>query len=171
MKVYLVGYMGVGKSTLGKKLARQLNTVFLDLDKLIEAELKMTIPQIFREKGESFFRAREREILEKQVRSIDPFVLATGGGAVLSANTIARLTESGVVVWLKMSPKMLASRLEQSKGSRPLLEGVTNYEAFITNHLRERIPFYSLAQIHFAASQNSAEQIKLLAKEIQDYSR
>lgn len=171
MKVYLVGYMGVGKSTLGKKLARYLNTSFSDLDTLIETDLGMTIPQIFREKGEHFFRAREKEILENQVSSRASFVLATGGGAVLSEEIMDRLTESGVVVWLKMSPKMLASRLEQSKGNRPLLEGVANYEAFITSHLRERIPYYSLAQIHFAASQNTAEQIKILAKEIQDYSR
>lgn len=171
MKVYLVGYMGVGKSTLGKKLARHLNITFLDLDELIESDLGMRIPEVFRQKGENFFRAREQEILENQVRSKASFVLATGGGAVLAEETMTRLKESGVVVWLKMSPKMLASRLEQSKGSRPLLEGVTNYETFITSHLRERIPYYSLAQIHFAASQNSTEQIKLLAEEIKNYSR
>lgn len=171
MKVYLVGYMGVGKSTLGKKLARRLGISFVDLDTLVEKDLDMSISRIFRDKGERFFRAREKQILEKQVGSKGSFVLATGGGAVLSQETMNKLVDSGIVVWLKMSPKMLASRLEQSKGSRPLLEGVDNYEAFITNHLRERIPYYSLAQIHFAASQNSAEQINFLASEIENYSR
>jgi len=171
MKVYLVGYMGVGKSTMGKKLASLLNTDFLDLDKLIESDQDMTIPEIFKEKGEQLFREHERRVLEKLIQSENSFVLATGGGAVLSDKIMNLLTTSGVVVWLKMSPKMLASRLEQSKGTRPLLEGVSNYESYISSHLLERTPYYSLAQIHFAASQNGAEQIKLLAKEIQNYSR
>jgi len=171
MKVYLVGYMGVGKSTLGKKLASRLKTPFYDLDTLIESELGMSIPEIFRKKGEKFFRIAEAEVLEDQIKSRESFVLATGGGAVMAEGSMDRLLESGIVIWLKMSPKMLASRLEQAKGKRPLLDGVVNYESFISNHLRERMPNYSRAQIHYAASQNDAESMDMLAKEVASYSR
>lgn len=171
MKVYLVGYMGVGKSTLGKRLARRLDSTFLDLDALIEDDLRMNIPEIFEQKGEPFFRSEERRILENQISNNDSFVLATGGGAVLAKGIMNELLESGVVIWLKMSPGMLASRLEQAKEKRPLLDGVTNYESFITNHLSERIPYYSKAQIHFAASQSDAEHLDILVKEIKTYSK
>jgi len=171
MKVYLVGYMGVGKSTLGKRIARRLDSTFIDLDALIERDLEMSIPEIFRQKGESLFRSVERRILENQIGNKDSFVLATGGGAVLAKDVMEKLLESGLVVWLKMSPRMLASRLEQTKEKRPLLDGVTNYESFITNHLRERIPYYSKAQIHFAASQNDAGHLDILVKEIIAYSK
>jgi len=171
MKVYLVGYMGVGKSTIGKKLARRLETTFYDLDSIIVSEWGMSIPEIFRKKGEKFFRTVEAEALEKQIKNSQSFVLATGGGAVLREGAMEKLRDSGLVIWLKMSPKMLASRLEQSKEKRPLLDGVNNYELFITNHLKERIPFYSKAQIHYAASQNDAEHLEILAREIADYSK
>jgi len=171
MKVYLVGYMGVGKSSLGKRLARRLDSTFIDLDALIEKDLGISIPEIFEQKGEPFFRSEERRILEIQIASKDSFVLATGGGAVLAKGVMEKLLESGLVVWLKMSPGMLASRLEQAKEKRPLLEGISNYESFITNHLNERIPYYSKAHIHFAASHSDAEHLDILVKEIQTYSK
>lgn len=171
MKVYLIGYMGVGKSTIGKKLASRLDIPFYDLDAEIEAFAEMSVLQIFENKGENYFRHSERNLLVDFTQKKESFVLSTGGGAASNDDNLNFMLQSGVVVWLKMAPKMLVSRLEQAIEKRPLIKDVVNLESFITSHLQERTPYYSRAQIHFAAGQASAKQLDFLASEIQNYSR
>lgn len=171
MKVYLIGYMGVGKSTVGKRLAQRMNYYFVDLDLQIEKTENRTITELFEEETEEKFREIERRILLDETH--DKSVIATGGGAPCYKNNIDKMLESGVVVWLKMMPEILLSRLKDKKATRPLIENLSEFELgdFIKKHLSEREPFYSKAHIHFDAKNMNQTKMDELEREIINYSR
>jgi shikimate kinase len=151
MKIFLTGFMGSGKSTIGKKLAAYLQYDFADLDKLIEQEAGMTIAQYFSLHGEEKFRQFERDVLQQSNFS-DNMVIATGGGAPCYHDNIDWMNSEGKVVYLHMEPKALAHRLKSSKTERPLLKGLNEEEmvAFITEKLAAREQYYRRA--HFIVS-------------------
>ncbi|MPR36867.1 shikimate kinase [Salmonirosea aquatica] len=143
--VFLVGMPSSGKSTLGRKLARALNYRFVDLDKLIVKDQKKTIPEIFREKGEGYFREVESRILH-QTRPNQWLVVATGGGAPCFFENMAFIKATGISVFLNIPPAELAHRiLQHGKDDRPLLSGVTQLEHELEERLRFRLPFYTQA--------------------------
>jgi shikimate kinase len=116
----LVGMMGAGKTSVGRRVARRLGWRHVDVDKRIERKAGRTIPEIFAADGEDGFRAIEREVLEALLRLPGRTVVSTGGGAVLSADNRALMRERGTVVWLRARPETLLARVGRGAG-RPLL--------------------------------------------------
>ena len=167
MKVILLGYMGSGKSTVGRLLADRLGIPFLDLDAVIEEQESTTIPQIFKEKGEIHFRKREHQILLKLLDSPASFVLALGGGTpCYSGNMSAILKSTQAVFYLKMNIPALVQRLTPEKAVRPLISHIPDDELpeFIGKHLFERSPFYEQAPLVLNANMKNAAD---LVEEIQ----
>ncbi|WP_346855196.1 shikimate kinase [uncultured Draconibacterium sp.] len=147
MRVYLIGYMGSGKSHLGWKLADHLGVQFVDMDNYIEERNCKSIPQIFAEEGEAEFRKKERKALEELSEFTD-IVIATGGGAPCFFDNIEVMNETGKTIYLNIDPKILADRLLKSKTERPLIKGKSRDElvAFIDETLKKRNEFYSQAK-------------------------
>lgn len=141
--VAIIGFMGVGKSTVGKLLAKKLGKQYVETDSLIVKRVGKSIPQIFKEDGEIAFRELEIEII-KELALKEGQVIDCGGGVVLNKINIDRLKQSSIVVWLTASPLAIARRTSFDGDGRPLL----NYRNDITNIrslLHERKPFYELA--------------------------
>ncbi len=145
-RIYLIGFMGSGKSTAGKKLAAALGYAFMDLDTMIEQKYRITIPAVFEKYDEPAFRKLERETL-KQTFGLDRHVIATGGGTPCFFNNMELIREHGTSVYLKMSPGALLQRLLNSKKKRPLLEQQPRDRvlAYIDETLRAREVYYSRA--------------------------
>lgn len=143
--IVLVGLMGVGKSTVGRRLAIRLGLPFVDADHEIEAAAGMTIADIFERFGEPYFRDGERRVI---ARLIDgrPKVIATGGGAFINDETRALILNSAVAIWLDAEPRVLASRVSR-RDTRPLLRGRDPLQV-LTDLAEKRNPFYALAPIH-----------------------
>ncbi|MGO1244505.1 MAG: shikimate kinase [Sphingobacterium sp.] len=147
--IFLIGFMGSGKTTLGKKLARQLHKRFIDLDEKIVQVIGMSIPEYFNTFGENEFRLLESRILKEQNES--DTVISTGGGSPCYFDNMAWIRNNGVALYLHLTPKALYARLQQSNiESRPALGGLKGKEllAFIENKLNERAPYYQQAHIH-----------------------
>jgi shikimate kinase len=147
MIIFLIGFMGSGKSTLGKRLAKKIGYDFIDMDHYIEEQEGLKVPAIFEQKGEKYFREQEKLFLA----NLEPdanIVVATGGGAPCFGNNIELMNEKGITVYLKMSPASLASRLEKARVIRPLVAGLESdhLRNYIENKLREREPFYNQAK-------------------------
>lgn len=147
MRIYLIGYMGSGKSHLGWKLANHLGVQFVDMDNYIEERNCKTIPQIFAEEGEAEFRKKEQKALEELAEFTD-LVIATGGGAPCFFDNIDLMNATGKTIYLNINPSILADRLLSSKTERPLIKGKSREElvAFIDETLKKRNEFYSQAQ-------------------------
>src|SRR3984957_11135319 len=140
--VVLVGMMGAGKTSVGKRLAAKLGLPFVDADAEIEAGAQLTIPEIFERFGEAYFREGERKVIARLLTS-GPMVLATGGGAVMNATTRENVARHGVSIWLKPSFDILLARVRK-KSNRPLLK-TANPEETLRRLLEERSPIYALA--------------------------
>jgi shikimate kinase len=142
--VVLVGMMGAGKTSIGKRLANLLHLPFLDADSEIEKAANLSIPEIFAKHGEPDFREGEKRVVARLLSS-GPAVLATGGGAYMNEETRERCRAEGVTIWLKADVPVLLERVRK-KGNRPLLDR-PNPEEVMRELLREREPIYSLADI------------------------
>lgn len=145
MKIVLVGYMGSGKTTIGKLLANKLKVSFLDLDEVIEQGLEDSISNIFNGKGEIFFRKKEHEYLIDVLSKKEKLILSTGGGTpCYSGNMETMLTLADHVFYLKVSIPGLVKRLLLEKEHRPLIKNIDNGDLpeFIGKHLFERNNFY-----------------------------
>ena len=138
-KLFLVGLMGAGKTSVGRQLAAELGKTFHDTDHEIEHRTGVSISLIFEIEGEAGFRAREKQVLD-QLTQFNQVVLATGGGAVLDADNRRRLAERGVVVYLHGQPKDLWNRIRHDK-SRPLLQNADPLQK-LQSLYRQRDPLY-----------------------------
>jgi shikimate kinase len=149
-RVFLIGYMGAGKSTVGKRLAKRMNLAFVDLDKYIEVRYHRTIDRLFAEKGEEAFREIERKMLH-EVSTFENVLVSTGGGSPCFFDNMQFMNGAGKTVYLKVSPIELAKRLEFSKHPRPVLEGRSGrgLEAFVRESLEKREAFYMQASVVF----------------------
>ncbi len=147
MRVFLIGYMGCGKSTMGRKLSKMLDTSFIDLDKYIEGKYFKTIPQIFEEEGEASFREKEKTCLH-EVSGFEDVIVATGGGAPCFFDNMEHMNQSGFCVFLDVDVNELAHRLIKSKTERPLIKGKSSEELvdFINEMMEKRRPFYEKAR-------------------------
>lgn len=147
MRIFLVGFMGSGKTTLGKQLARKLGYRFIDQDDYIEETSGFTIAEYFAKHGEQAFRKYEHEAL-KNLLELDNVVISTGGGAPCFFNNIDIMNENGLAIYLRMKPEVLKSRLKHAQAERPLIKGKTEEELleFIKSKLTEREPFYLKAK-------------------------
>lgn len=146
--IFIIGFMGCGKTTLGRKLASKLGYPSMDLDHILEAQVGMTIAEYFSAHGEAAFRVLESEVL-RQTSYPANAVISTGGGLPCFFNNMDWMNAHGKTVYIKLSPKTLADRLEKEKEHRPLLRE-KHGEAlvdFIAGRLLEREAFYSTASI------------------------
>jgi shikimate kinase len=146
--VYIIGFMGSGKTTAGKKLASMLGWTFIDLDKKIEEYTGKKIPELFSFNGEEYFRSIESEILRK-LKFRKDVVISTGGGTPCHGDNMDFMLENGLTLYLKLTPAQLNSRLSEKKGDRPLLKDIANddLQTFIENRLTLREKHYSRAEI------------------------
>lgn len=151
-RIFLIGYMGAGKTTVGKDLAKLMGLSFIDLDCYIEGRYHKTVGQIFAEKGEEAFRDIERRMLH-EVAMFEDVLISTGGGAPCFFDNMEFMNEMGTTVYLKVSVEELAKRLEVCKSTRPVLKGRSGDElvAFIAENLNKRTPHYMQASIVFDA--------------------
>ncbi|SNZ08430.1 shikimate kinase [Persephonella hydrogeniphila] len=152
--IYLVGFMGSGKSTVGKILAEKLKMRFTDIDQLIEKEEGKAIPQIFKEKGEKYFRELEKKMLEK-IQEEKNLVVSTGGGLGADRENMEKMKKNGLVVWLDVSFEEILKRCEGDQ-NRPLLNQPVEK---IKKLYDKRIPIYKLAHIHIKTDNKKPEEI------------
>ena len=143
--VYIIGYMGVGKTTLAKLLAEQLQLPFLDTDLEIENKENKSVSEIFKQEGELYFRMLETELLKQYNRK---GIVACGGGLAIHNNNMELINSKGISIYLKASANCLYNRLKDDKERRPLIANITNEELklYIKKELKNRSPFYELAQ-------------------------
>lgn len=153
--IYLVGFMGTGKTETGKLLAKQLKRDFMDMDELIVSREKMPIPEIFKSKGEPYFRKLEKEIISDLFKK-KGIIVACGGGAFVGPENIKILKESGTVICLTSSPEVILKRTLRS-GHRPLLN-VDNPKAAVEELLKKRLPSYVQAHHTIDADQLTVEE-------------
>ena len=147
-RVYIIGFMGSGKSTAGKKLASLLGWSFIDLDRKIEEITGKTIPEIFAVQGEEYFREVESGTLKFFDSQVDT-VISAGGGSPCFSDNMDFMLRTGLTIYLKLTPEQLNSRLAKSSGKRPLIKGLSSKELldYIIENLSIRENWYNRADI------------------------
>jgi shikimate kinase len=169
-RVFLIGYMGSGKTTVGKKLAKSLSLSFIDLDDFIQNKYRKTISELFAEIGEEEFRKVESRAL-REVSEIEDVVISTGGGAPCFFNNMKIMNNAGITLYIEVEPEELAARLLASKAVRPLIVGKSKDELipFIRKHLSKRECYYRMAQIVYHSEKMiTKENIYLTVHKIED---
>ena len=156
--IYLIGYMGAGKTTITKLLANDLCLPFYDTDKEIEKIKKSSVSEIFKKDGEIHFRMLETELLKNINKNS---IIACGGGLPIHNNNMGLINSKGISIYLKASNNCLFNRLKNEKQSRPLIENKTDeeLEVFIQNELQNRSPFYNLANHTILVDDKSADEV------------
>lgn len=160
-RIFLIGYMGSGKTTLGKAYARASGLEFIDLDWYVEERLRKSVSELFAERGENGFRELERKMLH-EAGEFENVVVACGGGTPCFFDNMEYMNRQGITVFLDVHPDVLFRRLKIAKARRPLLAGKTDEELMgvIVSALQKRLPYYSKAQLCFNAEKlESYEQI------------
>lgn len=147
MKIFLVGFMGCGKTHWGHALSKKLALPFFDLDHQIEEKENKTINTIFNEQGEEHFRLLEKEVLYLINESHDSFVMATGGGTPCFYNNIGYMKTSGIAVWLNCSIDCIYERLTKEPEQRPLVKNLSDeaLHSYITKKIADRKIYYEQA--------------------------
>lgn len=153
--------MGSGKTLVSKELSILNNLKIFDLDTEISKQNNSSIAEIFKKKGEIFFRKTEKEVLEKILSTEKNIILSLGGGTPCYYNNIDSINEKTISVFLKTNVKTLAQRLSSEKDKRPLIQNISNEDLpeFIAKHLFERNPFYNQAKITINTDNLSAREI------------
>ncbi len=164
-RIFLVGPMGAGKTTIGRHLAQTLGLAFEDADQEIQRRTGVDIPTIFEYEGEAGFRTRERQVIE-DLTEVDGCVLATGGGAVLDADNRRNLSARGVVIYLHCSPEQQYERTYRDR-NRPLLQG-EDPRAMLIDLMRVRDPLYREVADHVVSTENrpAAQVVKEIVLKI-----
>ena len=168
-RIFLIGYMGAGKTTLGKVLAMRMNLSYIDTDHYIENRYHKKISEIFATEGEGHFREIEHRIL-LEVSEFENIVVSTGGGTPCFNNNMNIMNDLGTTVYLETSAEELAARLKVSKNVRPILSKYSGSELidFIRENLDKRKVFYEQAKIRFNAEQMLTEKdVDVLAEKLE----
>jgi shikimate kinase len=149
MRIFLIGFMGSGKTHWGRQLAAQLKIPFFDLDDEIEKKENTPVTQIFAEKGEEAFRIKEKETMEELIDTNGSMVLSCGGGTPCFFNNIERMKKYGLVIWLNTHIEILLQRLLKEKTDRPLIRNIADEDmrSFIVRKLNERRIYYEQADV------------------------
>lgn len=157
--LFLIGYMGAGKSTVGRLLSENLGYRFIDLDDLIEEREKMSIPVIFEMHGEEHFRKAEQSALYSLKKQAH-IVVATGGGCAAYSDNIEWLNQHGSTIYLRCHPGVLFHRIAPTKNKRPLIAKMDDVDImeFLLESLKKRLPYYVQAQ-HTVDGEKSPEEI------------
>lgn len=167
-RIFLIGYMGAGKTTLGRALAKELKIEFIDLDNYIEERLCKSISQIFAEKGEEGFREIECRMLH-EAGEFENVVISTGGGTPCFFDNIEYMNRQGATVFLDVPVERLFIRLSIARKKRPLIMGKSDEElrCFIAEQLAKRLPHYSKAKQRFTADR--LEDIKQIEASVKEF--
>lgn len=157
--IFLIGFMGVGKSSLGKKLANKLQVTFLDTDDLLEQQFGVSITDYFERNGEEAFRIAEKKLLIQN--EFNNAVVATGGGLPCYFQNMDTMNSKGITIFLDRPAKELQQRLINAKKKRPLINSLTDDEllSFIVNKLNERLSYYERAQIKLDRNNQTVDKI------------
>ena len=169
--IFLIGYMGCGKTTLGEPLARVMGKRFIDLDHYIEQQCGMTAREVFETHGEAHFRQLERAALREIAATASDMVVACGGGTPLQHGNMELMNHLGITVWLQASVERITSRLvlPEQRAKRPLLTGMSDNEiaASVAKGLAARSPYYEQAQLCFNSNYlESVEEINASARKL-----
>ncbi len=169
-RVFIVGYMGSGKTTVGKRLARSLSLQFIDLDAFIEGKYRKTVSRLFEERGEEGFRELEQQTL-REVAEFENVVIATGGGTPCFFDNMALMNRAGITVYLQAEPEELAHRLISSRTVRPLITGKSKEELtlFIAEHLPKREYYYlDAAIVHHAGHRLRGNDVQMIVSQLEE---
>lgn len=149
MKIFLIGFMGSGKTHMGRLISQKLGLPFFDLDEQVVNQEERSINEIFEQEGEEYFRKAEKEVLHIFSESHDAFVMATGGGTPCYFNNIGYMNEEGLTVWINTPTETLFHRLVKEKDSRPLLRELSDDQlrSFIQKKISDRRIFYEQAEV------------------------
>lgn len=161
MRIFIIGFMASGKSTIGKKLANKLNMQFIDLDKFIEESHKTTIRLLMYQHGEEEFRNIEKGSLETVISKYPSAIISTGGGTPCYFNNMEIMNAAGTTIYLEVEIPVIVSRLMTSKTDRPLIWGKTKEDltVFVNNLIEKRLPFYQLAKHKISGKNLTADDI------------
>ena len=167
MKIYLIGYMGSGKSTLGRGLAEALGISWIDLDTEIESRYKISVPDFFSKYGETAFRDVEHKVLN-DIASIPDIIVSTGGGVPCFHNNMELMNQTGLTIYLEATPALILTRIGPYAWKRPLFQKMDGTDTLekITEHLKSREMYYQQARITIDATN---PDIKELKNQILDY--
>ena len=173
MRIYLTGFMGSGKSYIGRRLAANLNLPFFDLDTEIEAGEGRVISTIFAEDGEAFFREKERFYLEKLTKKHANFILATGGGTPCFFENAAYLKANGLVLFLETAPSLLVQRLRKETAHRPLLAKKNDAQLldFVQVMLGKRRTFYEQAHMVYEQKTGNEPTVEELTRYLKRFQK
>ena len=169
-RIILIGYMGAGKTTIGKALSKELGIIFYDLDWYIESRMRKTVAQIFAERGEEGFRKIEYNMLH-EVAEFEDVIISCGGGTPCFFDNMDYLNQQGQVVYLKAEPEVLYKHLQMARVERPLLKGKSQEEllTFIREQLERREPYYSKARYTLDVSlMDSYDKIKYSVEKLKE---
>jgi len=169
-RIILIGYMGAGKTTIGRALAKELGIPFYDLDWYIESRMRKKVPQIFAERGEEGFRKIEHNMLH-EVAEFENVIVSCGGGTPCFFDNIDYMNGQAMTVYLKADPDVLYDHLRMGRTERPLLTGKTPEELrlFIAEQLRQREPYYTKARYTLDVSlMDNYEKIKVSVSKLRE---
>ena len=161
MKIFLIGFMGSGKSYWGRQLSEKLMLPFFDLDKQVESNEGKSINQIFEEKGEENFRLLEKDALHMITESHESFIIATGGGTPCYFNNIDYMNNTGITVWINTPVEILFERLLKEKSNRPLIKELNDdqLKGFILKKYADRKIYYEQSRITIEEENKTLEKI------------
>ena len=163
MKIYIIGYMGSGKSTLSKALAKALGITVIDMDSEIESRYKISIPDFFSKYGETAFRNVEHKVLTEIV-SFPDTVVSTGGGVPCFHNNMELMNLTGLTIYLEATPELILTRIGPYAWKRPLFKQMDGTDILekITQHLKTREMFYQQAKVTIDAENPDIDELKTL---------
>jgi shikimate kinase len=165
MRIYLLGFMGAGKTTLGSRVAAQLHVPFLDTDKMIEEQEGESITSIFSSRGEDAFRVMEARIL-RETEAYDKALIATGGGLPMYHLNMPWLQDHGITMYLELPDDVLLASIVHFRKDRPLFSGLTDEEfiPFTIQMMKERRPVYEQASMTLSFTGDHETDVKILER-------
>ena len=165
-RIFLIGFMGVGKTTIGRKLARQMELPFIDLDERILQSKSMSMGDLFSYFGEAYFRKAEADMLREVIETESSFVLSCGGGTPCFSDNMHVMNKAGVSIYLAAGLPFLASRIRQSKTVRPMLKNVSEAEQLqvLQDLFDKRQAYYALASHTINVEKLSVPEVLTLVK-------
>lgn len=166
--LFLIGYMGAGKTTIGRLLSQKTGYRFIDLDDLIEEREKMSIPVIFELHGEEYFRNAEQSALHS-LKNLDQLVVATGGGCAAHGDNMEWLNQHGTTIYLRCHPGVLFHRIAPGKSKRPLIAKMDDVDImeFLLESLKKRLPYYVQAKITVDGEKEPGEIVNAIRQRLE----
>ncbi|KWW38804.1 MAG: shikimate kinase [bacterium F083] len=166
-RIYIVGYMGAGKTTAARRLAQRMGWEVVDTDALFEEKYKISVNDFFNKYDEPLYRKLESEVL-KATESLDHVVVSTGGGTACFFDNMDWMNQHGLTVFLRISPQAAVDRVIHSRHKRPLVEGKSEEELteFVNQHYASRLPFYEQARITAKSEDFDIESLMEAIKDI-----